>query len=167
MSDSTYQYRSLSEDQTLILGQAIGESLRAGTVIGLNGTLGSGKTRLTQAIGLALGVPFGQVVSPTFTICVPHEGRLLILHLDAYRIENVEEVDELGLDEQVEAGAVLIVEWAARIERCLPPMDLVISIEPVGETERRIRFESKSRIGERLLASIMNTLEDQPSDSGD
>lgn len=154
MSTQLNEFISSSEEQTSRLGQAIGESLEAGMVIGLNGTLGSGKTRLTQSIGSALGIPAGQVVSPTFTICVPHEGRLLMLHLDAYRIEQPEEIDELGLDEQTDEGAVLIVEWAERIEPYLPPVDLVVSIEPTGKTERTFQFDPKSDRGCRLLRSV-------------
>jgi tRNA threonylcarbamoyladenosine biosynthesis protein TsaE len=145
-----------SEAETARIGVAMGESLEAGTVIGLNGTLGSGKTRLTQSIGTGLGIAAGQVVSPTFTICVPHEGRLLLLHLDAYRIGQPEEVDELGLDEQTDDGAVLIVEWAERIDRYLPPLDLIVSIEPAGDTVRKFQFDAKTDRGTRLLKKVQN-----------
>ena len=84
--------------QTERLGKLLGESLTPSLVIGLVGTLGSGKTRLVKAIATGLGIDPLNVASPTFTICVPHQGRLKILHLDAYRIEHQEEIDELGLD---------------------------------------------------------------------
>ena len=136
------------------LGVAIGNSLEPGMVLGLNGTLGMGKTRLTQAIGCALGIEDGNVVSPTFTLCVPHEGRLPFLHLDAYRINDVSEIDELGLDESVEEGVVLIVEWAMRIEKYLPPMDLSISIEPTGDTRRRFHLEARTPRAGRLIEKV-------------
>lgn len=149
------EFLSQSEAETTRIGNAIGEALEAGTVIGLDGTLGSGKTRLAQAIGAGLGIPAGQVVSPTFTICVPHEeGRLLLLHLDAYRIQQPEEVDELGLDEQTDDGAVLIVEWAQRIDKYLPPLDLVVAIEPAGDTVRKFQMVPKTERGERLLLKV-------------
>ena len=156
------EFISNSESETRSLGVAIGESLEPGIVIGLNGTLGSGKTRLTQAIGIGLGIAEGEVVSPTFTICVPHEGRLPFLHLDAYRIKQLTEIDELGLDESVEDGIVLIVEWAIRIEKYLPPIDLNISIEPVGAEIRRFHFDPISEQGKQLVNRIFAKLEPKP-----
>ena len=153
-----YEFTSQSESDTARLGQAIGDALIPGLVLGLNGTLGSGKTRLTQAIGLSLGIPAGEIVSPTFTICVPHEGRLPFLHLDAYRIGEPEEVDELGLDELAEDGVVLIIEWADRIANLLPPMDLEISITPTGADSRRFRFRSNSDQGQQVIETVFEGL---------
>ena len=147
-------FDSDSEQQTRRLGVAIGEVVPSGFVIGLNGTLGSGKTRLTQAIGKGLGLPDGQVVSPTFTLATPHRGRLLLIHLDAYRIKSDEEVDELGLDEQIENGAFLVVEWAKRIASCLPPMDVVCEIEIVSDEARSFRFAAMSRRGDEFLQEL-------------
>lgn len=156
---TTHELTCNSELETSTLGQAIGESLVSGTVLALNGTLGAGKTRLTQAIGAGLGVADGNIVSPTFTICVPHHGRLSFLHLDAYRIEQPTEVDELGLDEMVEDGAVLIVEWANRIENYLPPIDLEISIEPINSDSRRFQIQSLTPLGEQLLVSTVKRID--------
>ena len=153
-----YIYHSSSEQLTRKLGVAIGELLTPGIVIGLNGTLGAGKTRLTQAIGLALGIPEGDVVSPTYTLCTPHEGRLALLHLDAYRINNLEEVDELGLDELVESGAVLVVEWAERIESLLPPLDLLVQINSVNQTTREFKIQSRSSAGGDLVAKLIESV---------
>ena len=152
------EFFSSSEQETARLGRAIGDSLEAGTVLGLVGSLGAGKTRLTQAIGSSLGIADGQVVSPTFTIAVPHEGRLALLHLDAYRIEQPEEVDELGLDELAEEGVVLIVEWADRIEKYLPPLDLELSIEPTGSDSRVFRFSARTERGSQLRDAVAKRL---------
>ena len=152
------EFISQNETDTARLGRAIGDSLLPGTVLGLNGTLGAGKTRLTQAIGTSLGIPDGEVVSPTFTICVPHEGSLPFLHLDAYRIAQLTELDELGLDESVEDGVVLIVEWAIRVEKYLPPIDLTIAIEPTGTHSRQFHFESHSAVGHQVLTETFERL---------
>jgi len=90
------QLTSESEDATHEIGLRIGRALGPGTVVALIGTLGSGKTRLTQAIAAALEIN-QPVVSPTYTLCVPYSGRLSLLHMDAYRIQQPEEVDELDL----------------------------------------------------------------------
>lgn len=147
------QFTSHSESETRELGRLIGEQLLAGMVVALDGTLGAGKTRLVQGIGIGLGLSADSVVSPTYTICVPYSGRLPLLHLDAYRIGDLHEVDELGLDEAIEDGALLVVEWAERIVDLLPPVDLQIRIQTLDDQVRRIellsrrgkwRFQSKS-----------------------
>ena len=142
-----------SESETESLGIAIGENLQPGMVIGLCGTLGSGKTRLTQAIarGLKIDQP---VVSPTYTLCVPYSGRLKLLHMDAYRIAHAEEVDELALFERVDDGEVLIIEWADRIEAQLPDIDLWIKMAPTGQETRSFEAEARSELGEELINSL-------------
>lgn len=145
---------SNSLEDTADLGKHIGDALQPGTLIGLVGTLGTGKTNLTQSIGRAIGIADGNVVSPTFTICVPHRGRLLLLHMDAYRIKQPEEVDELGLDEQLEEGAVVIVEWSDLIEQYLRPLDLKIEITAPTEQTRTMKLTSQSAKGDVIVAAV-------------
>ena len=152
MKDLTVNCESLEETRSL--GRQLGRHLTVSTVIGLTGTLGSGKTHLTQAIADGLEVSGSTVVSPTFTLCVPHSGRLQMLHLDAYRIGSLNEVDELALDESVEDGAVLIVEWAELIEAALPPIDLAIRVEHTGETARTFHLTARTENGRGLLGSL-------------
>lgn len=142
-----------SESETESLGLKIGAALEPGWVIGLCGTLGSGKTRLTQAIarGLEIEQP---VVSPTYTICVPYSGRLNLLHMDAYRIAHAEEVDELDLFDRVDSGEVLIIEWADRIEAQLPDIDVWIQMAPTGEQTRSFEAEARSESGEKLIEAL-------------
>jgi tRNA threonylcarbamoyladenosine biosynthesis protein TsaE len=134
-----------NEDETRELGRRIGQLLEPGSVVALNGTLGAGKTRLTQGIGAGLGIPMQSIVSPTYTLCVPYAGRIQLIHLDAYRIKDTSEVDELGLDELLEDGAVLVVEWAARIKNFLPPIDIEIAIEHDKINSRTFRIQSNAR----------------------
>lgn len=150
----TFQFDSGGLEDTDKLGQAIGATLEPGTVIGLDGTLGAGKTRLTQAIGIGLGIRPGNVVSPTFTIMVPHSGRLPLIHLDAYRIKSPEEVDELGLDEMIVDGGVLVVEWADRIVNLLPAVDLNVQIEHIDDQQRRFRLTAATERGRALLTAV-------------
>ena len=155
MSETTsFQFESQSPADTDRLGQTIGAAVEHGTVIGLDGTLGAGKTRLTQGIGIGLGIKPGNVVSPTFTIMVPHAGRLPLVHLDAYRIKSPEEVDELDLDELVVDGAVLVIEWANRIANLLPIIDLSVQIEHVDDEQRRFRLTTGSEKGRTLLNAV-------------
>lgn len=141
-------------DETARIGTAIGNALTPGMVVGLNGTLGAGKTTVTQSIGVALGCDLVEIVSPTFTICVPHTGRVRWLHLDAYRITSDTEVDELGLDEEQEDGTVILVEWADRIEHVLPPLDLRIAIELGDEHVRHFQLKPLTAAGVTLTHSV-------------
>lgn len=154
MSHLSCVVESGSLADTADLGQRIGEALQPGTLVGLVGTLGTGKTNLTQSIGRGIGIADGNVVSPTFTICVPHRARLLLLHMDAYRIKEPEEVDELGLDEQLEDGAVVVVEWSDLIQQYLRPLDLRIEIIAPTEHTRELTFTSQSAKGDAIVAAI-------------
>ncbi len=128
-----------------------------GAIVFLNGTLGSGKTFFVQALQRYLGVT-GEIVSPTFTICVPHRGSLFdIWHMDAYRIEHDEEVDELGLDEALSNGKLILVEWGEKIAKLAPLPDLDIQIEVLGEREREFRFVAKSTFGLALIGHLSQT----------
>ena len=145
-------------DQTSAIGVAIGQALQPSTLIGLVGSLGAGKTNLTQGIGEGIGALRTDVVSPTFTICVPHHGRIKLLHLDAYRIKDGSEVDELALDEELEDGSAVIVEWAELIERYLPDIDVMITIEVASETQRKLEFEGRTEVGCALIGALPVTV---------
>jgi tRNA threonylcarbamoyladenosine biosynthesis protein TsaE len=129
------------------LGQALAEVLPDGTVVALCGTLGAGKTRLVKAIAAGCGIPSEEVVSPTFILCQEYRGRRTLFHLDAYRLRSTEEFRQLGVDELFRSPALVLIEWADRVEGALPAERVEIRIE-VGADERR-RFEIIGR-GERL-----------------
>lgn len=152
----TMDFNCDSEQATQELGNRLGSAISEPIVIFLSGTLGAGKTRLVQALAGGLGVDPESVNSPTFTIMIPHQGRMTLLHLDAYRIKDLDEADQLGIDDWVESGCVLVVEWAERIAEVLPSPDLVVSIEHVGETERLFRFEALSDKGQLVLGKSKN-----------
>ena len=96
-------------DDTRALGRELAATLRAGDLVVLSGPLGAGKTALTQGIGEGLGVS-GRVTSPTFVIARVHKGPLPLVHVDAYRLGGVAEVDDLDLDASLDE-AVTLVEW--------------------------------------------------------
>lgn len=123
-----------SEEATRALGERLGERLRAGDVVLLQGDLGSGKTRLAQGIGRGLGCP-GPVNSPTFVLVNEHPGRERLFHADLYRIAGAADLSELGLWEEAERG-VLVVEWPERGEDALPAATLTVAID-VGEGDER------------------------------
>lgn len=136
---ATYTYASSGEHQTALLAEALARFMEAGTVVGLDGDLGAGKTRFSQSVARALGVE-GVVNSPTFTIIKEYEGsRLPLYHMDVYRI-TAAEADELGLDDYFYGDGVTLVEWAERIRELLPPERLDVYIRHKGEREREIEL---------------------------
>ena len=132
-----FTFTVASEADTERLGRALADALPPGTVVALIGTLGAGKTRLVQAFAAAHGVPREEATSPTFVLVNEYRGRLPIYHFDAYRLRDDDEFLELGPEEYFEGDGVTFVEWADRVERCLPAERIEIVCEAVGETARR------------------------------
>jgi tRNA threonylcarbamoyladenosine biosynthesis protein TsaE len=116
-STLTGQFVSQNERETFDLGARIGAQLSGGEVILLNGSLGTGKTVLVKGIARALGLNDEEVTSPSFTLVNPHHGRLLLYHIDLYRLDEgasaayAVDLDEILTDE----NAVVVIEWAERL----------------------------------------------------
>ncbi len=145
---------SSSEEETRALGERLGRHLRRGDVVLLSGDLGSGKTCLTQGIGRGLGCR-GQVNSPSFVLMNEYAGREVLYHVDLYRIEDVEELDELGLWDYAEKG-VLVIEWPERGAELLPGDGLIIELRPgeQGPRTRRLRFIARGARGRELVEAL-------------
>ncbi len=143
------------EKDTARLGKLLADVLPAGTVVALVGTLGAGKTRLVQSVAGALGVPREEVTSPTFVLVNEYVGgRLPVYHFDAYRLRDEDEFLELGPEEYFDGPGLTFVEWADRVENCLPPDFLRIDIEVTGDTQRRFTISDSSS----KLASLVKSL---------
>jgi tRNA threonylcarbamoyladenosine biosynthesis protein TsaE len=127
-----------SETETAAVGRDLARSLRAGDVVLLHGELGAGKTAFVRGLAEGLGVPPEDVSSPTFTLIQEYRGgRLPLLHVDLYRLEDPREIDDLGLDE-LGRHAVTAIEWAEKLTRRLA--DAVhVSIEHGAGDSRTIR----------------------------
>lgn len=130
---------SYSQETTLALGRALGRFIPPGICITLHGELGSGKTLLTQ--GIAQGMDISQpVTSPTFTIVNQYtDGRLLLNHMDLYRINDEEELYELGLEDYFDNESVCIIEWPEIADILLPPDCLNITINKKFTANRQWR----------------------------
>jgi tRNA threonylcarbamoyladenosine biosynthesis protein TsaE len=118
------------------LGRRLASLLRPGDLLVLAGPLGAGKTALAQGIGAGLAVP-GRVVSPTFVIARVHRGgRIPLVHVDAYRLQSLAEVDDLDLDVDL-ADSVTVVEWGAGLVEQLAEAMLRIEIDRLPDSDER------------------------------
>jgi len=140
-------WTAADEAGTVRLASILAEWAEPGTVLALDGELGAGKTRFSQAFARALGVG-GVVNSPTFTIIKEYVGRMPFYHMDVYRLSPAE-ADELGLDDYFYGEGATVVEWASLIRELLPPERLELRIGHLGGSGRRIELAG---IGPRYAA---------------
>ena len=142
------EYLTASEAETEAVGRQVGATLQAGHVILLSGPLGAGKTAFVRGLARGLGCDDEAVSSPTFTLVQEYAGRLRLQHVDLYRLDP-DDVDDLALDELSDA-AVMAVEWPERWRQA-PADAIAITIEPTGETSRRIRIAGGAGAPQRSM----------------
>lgn len=147
-SANPFTFLASSEADTDRLGAALAAAVPPGTVIALQGTLGSGKTRLVKAIATALEIPAEEVHSPTFVIVRQYSGQKTLNHFDVYRVRDDDEFLEIGPEEYFDSSGITLLEWADKIAACLPLSYLRIEIEVVGETARQFTV---SAIGDKYV----------------
>ncbi len=137
------QYVTHSATETRSLGEALSISLRPGDVLVLQGDMGAGKSEFTRGIARGLGI-LGPIASPTFTILQAYDsGRLPLYHFDWYRINDPEELFEIGAEEYLQGDGVAVVEWAERAPELLPDAYLLISLSNgAGDDDRIIEIIS-------------------------
>jgi tRNA threonylcarbamoyladenosine biosynthesis protein TsaE len=130
------------------LGQRLAAALQPGDLVLLSGPLGAGKTTLAQGIGVGLGVA-GPIVSPTFVIARVHrEGRVPLVHVDAYRLSSIAEVDDLDLDASLEES-VTLVEWGDGLVEGLTADMLHVAIERPDHDADETRTVEVTGVGAR------------------
>lgn len=124
-------------EETILLGKKIGEKLVANDVLTLHGTLGAGKT--TFAKGIAQGLKITEpITSPTFTILSQYDGKLLLTHMDLYRLGSEEEFELLGGEDFFYNGGICLIEWSEKAQSYLPERTLSIFIDIDKNTQDRI-----------------------------
>jgi tRNA threonylcarbamoyladenosine biosynthesis protein TsaE len=112
--------RTANVDETRRLAGAIASLAVAGDLLLLVGDLGTGKTAFAQGFAKELDID-EQVTSPTFTLVRTYKGRLTLNHLDVYRLDRLQEADDLGLAELIDEGSVTLIEWGDAVRPALPP----------------------------------------------
>lgn len=152
---SSIVLKSRSREETSALGAAFGQKAKGGEVIALIGELGTGKTQFVQGLAAGLGIDSTTVNSPTFTLVQTYEGRLPLIHVDLYRLENQKEVDTLGLEEYLEGKGVAAVEWAENGGEVLPHGRLTITILDLEADVREIKIEATDQTHRSWLNSVV------------
>ena len=154
---------SRSPEETQLLGSYLGRLAQKADVFLLTGELGTGKTCLVQGIARGLNAK-EHAFSPSFVILRQYRGRLPLYHVDFYRLDCVEEVADLGLEECFHGDGVCAVEWAEKGLRVLPQDNLLISIRyaPLCQTSRSIRLRSQGQRYDELLNQLKEEIRRRP-----
>jgi len=150
---SLFELISHSSEQTQGFGVHIGELALPGDIFLLVGGLGTGKTCLTQGIAWGLDIK-EYALSPSFVIVRELYGRLPLYHIDLYRLDHIEEITELGLDEYLYGNGVCVVEWAEKGLSELPPEHLLIQISYLSDTDRSFQFKPSGKRYVEMLARL-------------
>lgn len=144
---------SHSPEQTQNIGVCIGKLAMPGGIFLLLGRLGAGKTCLTQGIAWGLDIK-EYALSPSFVIVRELYGRLPLYHIDLFRLDHVEEIEELGLDDYLYGKGVCVVEWAEKALSLLPTEHLLIQIDFISDTERSLQFEPNGKRYLEILGQL-------------
>lgn len=136
--------RSTSPEMTQEVGQRFAKALKPRDVVALEGELGSGKTCFVQGVARGLGVPPKTFVrSPSFTILNQYQGDITLYHLDFYRLDEHDDLDDLGLDELFDGDGITVVEWADKFRGALPPRTIRVHFAIVDGDTRDIDMPSR------------------------
>jgi tRNA threonylcarbamoyladenosine biosynthesis protein TsaE len=165
LQEETLEIISYSAQQTQHLGEELAELLQGGELLLLEGQLGTGKTTFTQGLARGLGITT-IVSSPTFTLLKEYTGqayqraskgqqgscvRPALYHFDLYRLEEPEEILDLGFEEYFYNSGVSVVEWADKAGALWPPERLYIRLHVLNETQRSLTFKAT---GERYCEIV-------------
>lgn len=141
-------------EETSRIGEKLGKQLKMGNIICLSGDLGAGKTAFTKGVAKGLGVE-DYVTSPTYTIINEYEGILPLYHFDVYRLNDVEEMYELGYEEYFFGDGVVVLEWADIVKEIIPKERLWITIlNTKGDNTREIIMEPTGEAYDNMLKGM-------------
>ena len=142
-------------EETQAVGFFLGGHLKGGEVIALSGDLGSGKTCFVKGLGLGLEIVPEEITSPTYTIIHEHRGRLPLIHVDLYRIEQEDAVEALGLVDFFGEDRVTVIEWPEKALSLFPQENLKIQFLFGNSDQRKIYLESFGNIYHPLVDGLI------------
>ncbi len=140
----TKEFITHSAEETIELGRTLAPLLMPPKVVLLRGDLGAGKTTLVKGIAEAFhAASSDDVTSPTFTLIHEYRGpEANLYHIDLYRIDTPRQLETLGLDDLMDEKSVLLMEWGEKFPRFVRERDVEISLERLGENDRRVRISA-------------------------
>lgn len=153
MTEDIFSMISNSAEDTYDLGCEIGKWLERGQLILLSGDLGTGKTIITQGICAGIGVE-EDVTSPTFNLINEYEGELSVYHMDLYRLENEEELGDLGFEDYLEDKGIIIIEWPDIVYNIIPADFLYVKIRRISTEKREITLKAEGERSLRLIERV-------------
>ncbi len=131
-----------SARETMLIGEKLARKLKPGDMIALSGDLGSGKTTFTKGIGKGLGVKDSKRInSPTFVLIKEYNGRVPLYHLDLYRLDDLEGIENLAIEEYIYGNGVTVIEWAEKIKSILPEKHIFVKLKVKGDNKREVIIE--------------------------
>ena len=136
------------------IAKKLGRLVDSGDVICMVGDLGAGKTTFTKVLAVGLGVE-DYVTSPTFTLINEYEGRIPLYHFDVYRINHIDEMENLGYEEYFYGDGVCVIEWADLIKDILPYDYLWIEIKMIGAESRQICFTGTDDYYKEMIRELL------------
>ena len=157
LSLDSLEIETHGESETRAVGKKAGEVAQPGDVLLLSGTLGTGKTRFAQGVLWGLGGD-EYARSPTFVLVNQYRARLTMYHMDLYRIETVDEIYDLGLDEYLSGDGICVVEWADKAPDLFPGWSLMVQMEHTGADSRRLKLTDRSGRFLGALGSVTSPL---------
>lgn len=144
-----------SPEDAHCLGKTIGNRIAAGTVIALTGELGSGKTTIVQGLARGIDVPQDYyITSPTFTLINEYPGRHPLYHVDLYRLESPDAIEDIGLYDLLWGDGIVAIEWADRLTGVSLKEHIHIHSEIQGETSRKLRLSAYGLDARNVLEGL-------------
>lgn len=160
MKEESFTFRTSSGEETINLGLRLGTLLNEGDIVALAGDLGSGKTWFIKGVALGLEISSDTVItSPSFSLMNEYQGRCALFHIDVYRLENVSDFLDAGLDEYLYGNGVTVMEWADRWPEVLPERSLKIQLVILDECSREITLYGSHPKALRILKQIKEEVE--------
>lgn len=154
MNENMISFESKSEDDTKKLAERAGKIIREGVALALIGDLGAGKTFFAKYLAKALGVK-EEVTSPTFNLMNIYEGVCPMYHFDLYRLESVEQLEDIGFYEYIESEeGISLIEWADKFIKELSENTVKVTFEKIDENSRKISFSGKGKLAEEFLEKM-------------
>ena len=148
---STFKQLSKSENETLKLGQKVAGCLKSGDILCLEGDLGAGKTTFVKGLAQGLNIKMDKVHSPTFTLMNIYDSKLPLFHFDLYRMDDIQEILNIGYEEFLFGDGIAVIEWADKLKELLPQEYLKIEFSHAGENQRNITITPVGKRYEHLI----------------